>query len=64
MPRLKISEVKTRLPQEGQEWIAGMKRKERDVAEVILIRVGTEYFVNYWRFYRDELEYVRSLGGL
>jgi hypothetical protein len=61
VPTLKISEVKTRLPLEGQDWIGGMKREEREVTEDILNRVGTEYFVKYWRFYRDELGYVRSL---
>ncbi len=41
-----------------------MKRKEREVTEGIVNRVGAEYFLKYCRFYRDELEYVRSLGGL
>jgi hypothetical protein len=59
-----LSNVKPRLPLEGQQWIAGMKRDEREVTEHILNRVGTEYFANYWRFYRDQLDYVRSLGGI
>jgi hypothetical protein len=62
--KLVLSDVKTGLPLEGQQWIAGMKREEREVTEDILNRVGTEYFVQYWRFYRHQLEYVRSLGGL
>ncbi len=61
---MKIQNIKARRPQEGQDWIAGMKRDEREVTEAILNRVGAEYFLKYWRFYRDELECVRSLGGL
>ncbi len=64
MTSLEISEVKARLPQEGQHWIASMKRKEREGTEDILNDVGADYFVQHWRFYRDQLEYVRSLGGL
>ncbi len=59
--KLKIQDIKARLPQEAQDWIAGMKRDEREVTEAILNRVGAEYFLKYWRFYRDQLDYVRSL---
>ncbi len=61
---VKLADIKPRLPVEAQHWIAGMKRAERDGTEDILNDVGADYFVQYWRFYRDQLEYVRSLGGL
>ncbi len=61
---LKLADIKSTLPAEAQHWIAGMKRAEREATEDILNDVGANYFVQYWRFYRDQLEYVRSLGGL
>ncbi len=61
---LKLADVKSTLPVEAQHWIASMKRKEREATERIVNDVGADYFIEYWRFYRDQLEYVRSLGGL
>jgi hypothetical protein len=58
--KIKLSEIKDRLPPEAQKWVNGMNRDERAGTEDILSYVGVDSFIEHWRSHKDDLDALRN----
>lgn len=55
-----INEIRSKLPPEGQKWLAAMSRGELNATEAILNNVGPAAFLQNWARYKQELQEVRN----
>jgi hypothetical protein len=58
--RLKLKEVRSRLPPEGQKWLQGMTRGELEGTEIVLNNVGEQSFLENWQFHQQHLQELRD----